>query len=293
MQMNSKWQLHTFLLLFIVILNLEAARILGIFGHNGKSHFDAFKPLMVALSKRGHDVVVASHFPQKISLTNYTDISLEGSAENNGTKAVTLEIIDKLSQWIISPMLTSFGQKNCEAVFQYPPIQMLLKSDEKFDLLISELFNTDCYLGFVHKFKVPHISLSSHVLMPWANGRVGNPDNPGYIPHLFSLEPHKMNLLQRIMNTVSLLYHKLVYSLLASRWNQAIISEWFAGSPALDDIRRNTSLILVNSHFSVNGARPLVPGVVEVGGLHIRQPKKLPEVRRRVRLPREQSLDGT
>nr|CAD7433258.1 unnamed protein product [Timema monikensis] len=276
-KMNSTWQLHTFLLLFLVILNREAARILGIFGHNGKSHFDVFEPLVVALSKRGHDVVVASHFPQKISLTNYTDISLEGSVENNGTDAITLEKIDKHSQWIISPMQTIFGQKNCEAVFQYLPIQILLKSDEKFDLLISELFNTDCYLGFVHKFKVPHISLSSHVLMPWANGRVGNPDNPGYIPHLFSLEPQKMDLLQRIMNTVSLFYHKLVYSLLASRWNQAIISEWFVGSPALDDIRRNTSLILVNSHFSVNGARPLVPGVVEVGGLHIRQPKKLPE----------------
>lgn len=47
--------------------------------------------------------------------------------------------------------------------------------------------------------------------------------------------------------------------------------------PDLRDLAQRTSLILVNSHFSINQARPAVPNFIEVGGLHIREPKALPE----------------
>jgi len=49
--------------------------------------------------------------------------------------------------------------------------------------------------------------------------------------------------------------------------------------PPLADIAKRGNLILVNSHFSLTKARPLVPAVVEVGGIHIDKPaKKLPQV---------------
>nr|CAD7198554.1 unnamed protein product [Timema douglasi] len=47
--------------------------------------------------------------------------------------------------------------------------------------------------------------------------------------------------------------------------------------PPIWEIAKNTSLILVNSHFSISGPRPVVPGFVEVGGLHIEEPKALPK----------------
>lgn len=50
--------------------------------------------------------------------------------------------------------------------------------------------------------------------------------------------------------------------------------------PDLDVLAYNTSLQLVNSHFSVNNARPLVPNVVEVGGLHVGEPRPLSKVRK-------------
>lgn len=43
----------------------------------------------------------------------------------------------------------------------------------------------------------------------------------------------------------------------------------------LDRLALNTSVMLVNGHFSLNSARPTVPGLAEVGGLHI--PKNLPQ----------------
>jgi glucuronosyltransferase len=49
--------------------------------------------------------------------------------------------------------------------------------------------------------------------------------------------------------------------------------------PPLSELKKRTSLLLVNSHFSLNGPRPTVPGFVEVGGLHIQTGGKLLEVR--------------
>lgn len=49
--------------------------------------------------------------------------------------------------------------------------------------------------------------------------------------------------------------------------------------PDLEDLARNTSLILVNSHLSINQARPTVPNFIEVGGLHLKEPKPLTEVK--------------
>lgn len=39
--------------------------------------------------------------------------------------------------------------------------------------------------------------------------------------------------------------------------------------PSVQDLYNNVAVVLVNSHPSVDGVRPMTPGVVEVGGLHV------------------------
>ncbi|KAG8313917.1 hypothetical protein J6590_104129 [Homalodisca vitripennis] len=48
-----------------------------------------------------------------------------------------------------------------ESLFAHPHVRNLLSSDEKFDLIISELWNSDLFLAFAHKFKDPVIAMSS------------------------------------------------------------------------------------------------------------------------------------
>jgi len=48
--------------------------------------------------------------------------------------------------------------------------------------------------------------------------------------------------------------------------------------PPLSELKKRTSLILVNSHFSLNNPRPTVPGFIEVGGMHIQSNGTLPKV---------------
>lgn len=46
--------------------------------------------------------------------------------------------------------------------------------------------------------------------------------------------------------------------------------------PSVEELYQNVSLILVNSHRSTSKPRPQMPGIIHVGGAHIKAPKPLP-----------------
>lgn len=48
--------------------------------------------------------------------------------------------------------------------------------------------------------------------------------------------------------------------------------------PSVADLAKETSLLFVNQHYSLNGVRPQTPGLVELGGIHITEEKPIREV---------------
>jgi hypothetical protein len=48
--------------------------------------------------------------------------------------------------------------------------------------------------------------------------------------------------------------------------------------PPIAELKKRTSLIIANTHFSLHVAKPTVPALIEVGGLHITENGTLPEV---------------
>ena len=169
--------------------------------------------------------------------------------------------------------------KTCEDIFVNTNVIKILSSKVKFDILLAELFVTDCFLAFSHIFQIPIIALLSCYPVPWANSRYGNPDNPSYIPVVYGTYSSRMNFIERMINSVSYTYHKLIYSLFHDGPAYKIAVKHLGSDlPPLSEMAKNTSLVLVNSHFSLNSARPNVPGVVEVAGIHISPPGILPQV---------------
>jgi len=45
------------------------------------------------------------------------------------------------------------------------------------------------------------------------------------------------------------------------------------------EIEKNISLVMVNTHYSMDYPRPLVPAMITVGGIHITPGWELPNVR--------------
>lgn len=262
-----------------VSMDKSKLKILGIFGHPGKSHFDAFRPLVEELARRGHEITVFSYFPRsetakiKEALPTYKDISFF-----NSTVGVFVEVVDlhnvassTLNFQFSLTQLRLMSDFACDNALRNPSVKEFLKTDKKFDLILTESFNTDCFLGFVHRFKAPFLFVSSHTLTPWANDIMGNEDNPSYVPTIFQgFDIDHMNFFTRTANVVILMLSKLAYKYWYRPIDQAIANELFGSDlPDLEGIAKQAKAFLVNTHSSLHGNRAMLQNVVEVGGLHI------------------------
>lgn len=62
--------------LYVTLQQIDGAKVLGILPFQSSSHFAIGRAIVKSLHSVGHEVTVVSPYPQKKSLTNYTDISI-------------------------------------------------------------------------------------------------------------------------------------------------------------------------------------------------------------------------
>lgn len=246
-----------------------------------------FDPLLKTLAERGHDVTVVSFFPIKNPPANYTIVSLEGLAAQ-GVETIDLSYFDSQSKLLhdlgiekvikqifdFQP-LADMATGICSNIVDFVPLANAMK--KSYDVILVENFNSDCMLGLMHVYglKAPYISLSSSAIMQWSSDRIGVTDNPSYVPLVSSEFTSQMTFLQRLENTLMNVYYKIWFRYAIQMKEKAIIEKRFGRRiPDLQEIAKNVSLMLVNTFHSLNGVRPLLPGVVEVGGMHLDHSRK-------------------
>ncbi|RZC33076.1 UDPGT domain containing protein, partial [Asbolus verrucosus] len=156
--------------------------------------------------------------------------------------------------------------------------ELELAIDETFDIVIMEFFNTDCFVPFAHKFKAHLIGLSSCTIMHWTNERFANIYNPSYIPINHMDYSDRLGFFERVENTILGVIHEILFNYILRYNDERIARMYFKENfPPLTHIIHNASLFLVNTHSSLNLPKPQVPAVVDIGGVHIEEIKKLPQ----------------
>ncbi|XP_022175455.1 UDP-glucuronosyltransferase 2B10-like [Myzus persicae] len=257
----------------------DSANILGVFPINGRSHWVVYESLMKALAARGHNVTVITSFPQKTPLANYTDIDVSASfpsAVNTLSVEMVLKYLTSVfaNQWFIADHQMNI----CRQSQKLPEVKALLQSGIKFDAVFTEIFGADCDVGYAYHFKAPLLSIMSSSHLPWSYDRVGGPDNPSYIPTIVTRAAGKMNFKERMINTLYYIYFKIAWKYY-SEWpaNELLKENFGPDVPHINEIVYNTSMVFVNGHFSLDGPRPLVPNMVEIGGIHVKSPKPIPK----------------
>ncbi|XP_038214690.1 UDP-glucosyltransferase 2-like isoform X2 [Zerene cesonia] len=273
-------------ILAIFINYVHNARILGLFAHTGKSHYMVFEPLLKELSERGHHVTVASFFPLQNPPANYTNVSLQGIA-NVGLETLNLSSFESRSILFRTPVIgevlervstidafAAMALNICSKAVDWPPLVNALK--EKYDVVLTESFTSDCMLGLLHVYeiKAPVIALSTCTLIPWVPDRIGVTNNPSYIPVATGSWTASMNFIQRIQNTLMSIYYYLWFHIAVQKKEKTIIEKHFGMEVPLYDLSINMTMVLVNTFHSLNGVRPLLPGLVEVGGMHLDHTRK-------------------
>jgi glucuronosyltransferase len=171
----------------------------------------------------------------------------------------------------------------CDLQLQEEEVQKLIHAtDLYFDLVIAEAFTNECFLGFVHKFKAPLIHLCTFAGFDYMGHWVGNPNPYAYVPSPVLKFSDKMNFWERMINTIMGTSITLIRNHYYLPGQDAIMRKHFNDSndlPSLSEIEHSTSILLINQHFSISYPKPLMPSVVHVGGIHVKPPKKLPQVR--------------
>lgn len=99
----------------------------------------------------------------------------------------------------------------CEIVSQNPEVEALVNSTKTFDLVIVEVFGSECFLPFGKRFKAPVVGLLSSVPLPWLNEQLGNPEGTSYIPAYMTAYGQRMTLWERFINSAGVILAKIMY----------------------------------------------------------------------------------
>lgn len=170
----------------------------------------------------------------------------------------------------------------CQSTYDLEPIQKLISSNEKFDVVLVEYFANSCFLGITWKLQAPVIGLSSCALPPWHFDSIGSPIIPSFMPSLFTQYSDKMTFMDRFYNYINVYGMKFLHQTLINSYTNTFLRQQFGEAiPPIDELERNASLIFLNQHYSVTGAKPFLPSIVEIGGIHMKDEKPLEPVRKR------------
>ncbi|KAK5645049.1 hypothetical protein RI129_006349 [Pyrocoelia pectoralis] len=273
--MNSVLEL---LVLTLLINGAFSAKILGIFQGFSYSHQQLGNKILYELAARGHQVtaLIPGPFAPKTTIKNYKSVKTESPAF---IKDKMPDLYKEAERGIINRVLyiDAMGIMFSEMVFNETTVQDLLKSNEEFDMVIVEQFLNEAFKGFCYHYKAHCVVVSTIGTSRWTDFQMGNPINPSYMPDMLLNYSNNMNFCERLVNSLIFLLATVNFFLFTLPKHNEIVQKNFPGAPHINELYFNSSLMLLNSHVSINSAIPLVPNMIEIGGFHVDPPKKLPK----------------
>ena len=135
-----------------------------------------------------------------------------------------------------------------------------------------QAFGANCFMGIGYHLRIPIIAVSTNVEYPWISHLTGNNDNPAVVPNNLFSAFGELNFWQRLKNTI--MYHNKVREF---HWKtekaqtEAMRKYISPDLPSIREVEKSVALTLVNSHPIISGIKPLLPNLVQVAGIHIKE----------------------
>ncbi|KAJ0171764.1 hypothetical protein K1T71_012527 [Dendrolimus kikuchii] len=267
--------------LLLTISCNEAAKILIVIPTPSISHQVVFRPLILELAKRGHELtlITADPLPKDETYANITEIDVHDisykcwrqevlkSTTTTGNKD---SLFTQISVFM-NVLITVF-----EKQIRTKEVQDLIKSKPKFDLLLVEACVRPA-LAFAHIFEIPAIFVSSFGNSLVMNEVTGAPTHPILYPDILRQKLNNLSLWDKILELYS--FYRVNYVISNSVYNEnkslkALFGEDF---PTYHELVKYVQLSLLNVHPIWENNRPVPPSVVYMGGIHQIPKKELPK----------------
>ncbi|KAM7361141.1 UDP-glucosyltransferase 2-like [Cochliomyia hominivorax] len=263
-----------------LLFEINAAKILSIFGFPGPSQYIMASALLKGLAERGHQVTSISTFPQKTPVKNFRDIAvMENAKIFDSIMEQAMGGVQQnksfFEEWL---QYSKLGIQMSTNVLENPKVQDIMKN-EKFDLVIVEAFYTEALFGLGPHFNAPMVGVSTFGTINFVDVLVNNLTPMSYIPHISLPYDNRMTLRERFHNVVTNLLNDFLFNMFMLPPQEELYNKYFPNAKlSFYEAQKNFSLVLINQHFTLSYPRPYVTNMIEVGGLHVKQkPDPLPQ----------------
>lgn len=295
---------HRYLLVVVVIIwcfgwTVQADNILVLSPITTTSHSNIFRPLVEALARRGHSIVhwdgvkspLASDkslLPLPLPPQTLRLVYSPSLAEVNIDHGIRFD--DRDSPFRLFFDMPAKTEMYCRTLYRDTIFNQLMNSSSaKFDLIIIDGVFNDCVLPLVDKFGAPLIYLNCFAPTPWQLDAIGSSMGFDHFPHPGSNYGDSMNVWQRMYNTLSGLlvvyFHRWFIMPVVDRIADQMLpppsinhSIHQAGWSIRQIENRYLTLLMTNTHFSINYQSPTSPAIIHVGGFHCLPAQPLPQV---------------
>lgn len=291
-------------------------KILFLAPFSGPSHWNFLKNFAIELLNRGHEVTCVTNEPlTEHNSTKYTeilidpplDLSVEFCKQSQQNKAASKLKNNKFvfeyfllflvpqnaiyeskytSDLTNIQMLHACGSVGGEYALKDSNVRKLaLSNGLHFDLVINEQFFQEAWLMFAHKFNAPIVTISTYGASDFFDRAMGMLTPWSHVPHVLLSYTDEMAFTDRAYNAY-LSICEWIYRNWYALPEQNRQAQQFFGHlvaerngqplPTVQQLERDIALILINTHRSISTPRPMMPGLINVGGAHIKEPKPLP-----------------
>ncbi|CAG7833787.1 unnamed protein product [Allacma fusca] len=253
--------------------NVSGAKILAISFMSSKSHKITYEPLLRELARRGHEVTAIGPIKSKDE-KNFKNIQTFDPEELYKKDPNFFDIKLALPAWVdalFNPYLLMGGLMGelCQDSYKLPQVRQVL--NEKWDMVFfTPLFN-ECLYGLVHKLNTTTVIYSQITVSPWIADNLGSPNPPSHVSSFLVGYDERMNFRQRLFNTFRSVYDWAIMNLYYNPTMERVYRTALEDPtiPCIKEIERNASIVLMNCQISFCPPKPLLPDIIEVGGMHL------------------------
>lgn len=258
----------------------SSVNILVIDSMASRSHHLWMRTLNNALLDKGHNITALScYIETKDVPENLHYIHLEKIEPALYGDGHDLLDMNQLNLWQFVQAFFDYFEMNEEAGRESDGFQRLLDypSDFKFDLIIIDILATPGVYIFTEKFKGVPVMTASAYPVPFTVNKFDG------IPYAFSSIPHEL-----VLSPISSIFDRVTNFLVYLRTE---VYDQFSFLPSIEkelrkinptmrplrELLRLPKIHLVNYNPLLSTSEPLMPNMIDVGGLQITEPKPLPK----------------
>eukprot|EP00102_Acyrthosiphon_pisum_P026102 XP_016663312.1 PREDICTED: UDP-glucuronosyltransferase 2B2-like isoform X1 [Acyrthosiphon pisum] len=222
-----------------------------------------------ALTEHGHQVTVLTPFPNG-DRENYTEIDV--SNETFSMLRLDIDLVQKhlTSYFDLIHYVNIYSRNTCKILYENNFIKSILTdSKSNFDVIFIELMASECASYLSAKLDILLIYIKPPPLISYIERSVlGHYPNPAVVSHVLVDHSVPRTMIERFTNTM--LLFSTTFLIQYKSWLARIVDK--ESFDLIEPVK--PSIIFSNAHFITDAPRPILPSVIQVGGIHLNPPKK-------------------